>query len=156
MLLKNSFISAYGEGWALYAEQLEDELGGYSGLERAGYLQSYLFRAARLVIDTGIHHYRWSREKAADYMVETVGFARPRSLREVERYCTMIGQACSYKMGHTAWVKARQRAQAALGDGFTLPWFHAILAEGVMPLSMLDKRVDERIAERLAGSSRGK
>ncbi len=151
MLLRNSFISAYGEGWALYAEQLADELGGYTGLERAGYLQSYLFRAARLVIDTGLHHYRWSREKAADYMVETVGFARPRSLREVERYCTMIGQACSYKMGHTAWVKARQRAQSALGDGFTLPWFHAILAEGVMPLSMLDKRVDERIAERLKG-----
>ncbi|WP_324698953.1 DUF885 domain-containing protein [Novosphingobium aerophilum] len=148
MLLRNSFISAYGEGWALYAEQLADELGGYSGLERAGYLQSYLFRAARLVIDTGLHHYKWSREKAADYMVETVGFARPRSLREVERYCTMIGQACSYKMGHTAWVKARQRAQAALGDKFTLPWFHAVLAEGVMPLSMLDKRVDERIAER--------
>ncbi|TCM37152.1 DUF885 family protein [Novosphingobium sp. ST904] len=147
MLLRNSFISAYGEGWALYAEQLADELGGYSGLERAGYLQSYLFRAARLVIDTGLHHYKWSREKAADYMVETVGFARPRSLREVERYCTMIGQACSYKMGHTAWVKARQRAQAALGDKFTLPWFHAVLAEGVMPLSMLDKRVDERIAE---------
>ncbi|QDK33141.1 DUF885 domain-containing protein [Sphingomonas sp. IC081] len=149
MMLKNSFISAYGEGWALYAEQLADELGAYSGLERAGYLQSYLFRAARLVIDTGIHHYKWSREKATDYMVETVGFARPRSQREVERYCTMIGQACSYKMGHTAWMRARARSQKALGDKFTLPWFHAILAEGVMPLSMLDKRVDERIAERL-------
>lgn len=149
MMLKNNFISAYGEGWALYAEQLADELGGYSGLERAGYLQSYLFRAARLVIDTGIHHYKWSREKATDYMVETVGFARPRSLREVERYCTQIGQACSYKMGHTAWARARLRAEKALGDKFTLPWFHAILSEGVMPLSMLDRRIDERIAERL-------
>ena len=86
---------------------MADELGGYNGIERAGYLQSFLFRAARLVIDTGLHHYKWSREQATDYMVRTVGFARPRSQREVERYCTMMGQACSYKMGHTAWVRAR-------------------------------------------------
>ena len=95
MLLRNNFISSYGEGWALYAEQLADELGAYTGLERAGYLQSFLFRAARLVVDTGLHHKRWTREKATDYMVATTGFARARSQREVERYCTLIGQACS-------------------------------------------------------------
>ncbi len=149
MLLRNTFISSYGEGWALYAEQLADELGAYSGLERAGYLQSFLFRAARLVVDTGIHHYKWTREKATDYMVATTGFARPRSQREVERYCTQIGQACSYKIGHTAWVAQRKKAQAALGDKFTLPWFHEVLKDGVMPLSMLEARVNERIRERL-------
>ncbi|OYW16513.1 MAG: Tat pathway signal protein [Novosphingobium sp. 12-64-8] len=149
MYLKDYFISSYGEGWALYAEQLADELGAFTAIERAGYLQSFLFRAARLVIDTGLHHYKWSREKATDYMVQTVGFARPRSQREVERYCTLIGQACSYKMGHTAWVAARTKAQAALGDKFTLPWFHDILKEGAMPLFMLEKRIDERVKERL-------
>lgn len=150
MLLRNNFISAYGEGWALYAEQVADELGAYSGIERAGFLQSFLFRAARLVIDTGLHHKRWSREQATDYMVATTGFARPRCQREVERYCTQIGQACSYKIGHTSWVAQRRKAEAALGSKFSLHWFHEVLKDGVMPLSMLEARVDERIAERLA------
>lgn len=150
MLLRNNFISAYGEGWALYAEQVADELGAYSGIERAGFLQSFLFRAARLVIDTGLHHKRWSREQATDYMVATTGFARPRCQREVERYCTQIGQACSYKIGHTSWVAQRRKAEAALGGKFSLHWFHEVLKDGVMPLSMLEARVDERIAERLA------
>ncbi len=150
MIIRNNFISAYGEGWALYAEQLADELGGFSGLERAGYLQSFLFRAARLVIDTGLHHKRWTREAATDYMVATTGFARTRSQREVERYCISIGQACSYKIGHTAWVRQREKAQAALGPRFDLKWFHEVLKDGVMPLSMLNKRVDARIRERLA------
>ncbi|MFM5955132.1 MAG: DUF885 domain-containing protein [Novosphingobium sp.] len=150
MLLRNMFLSAYGEGWALYAEQLADELGAYKGIESAGYLQSFLFRASRLVIDTGLHHKRWTREMATDYMVSVTGFARPRSQREVERYCTQIGQACSYKIGHMAWVRQREKAQMALGDKFSLPWFHEILKEGVMPLSMLEARVDERVRERLA------
>ena len=77
LLLRNAFLSAYGEGWALYAEQLADEMGGNVGLERAGFMQSFLFRAARLVVDTGIHHYKWSREQATDYMVATTGYARP-------------------------------------------------------------------------------
>jgi uncharacterized protein (DUF885 family) len=149
MLLRNNFISAYGEGWALYAEQLADELGAYDGLERAGYLQSFLFRASRLVIDTGLHAKKWTREQATDYMVRTTGFAQPRSQREVERYCTQIGQACSYKIGHTAWVKNREKAQAALGPRFDLKWFHDVLKDGVMPLSLLEKRIDQRIAERL-------
>ncbi len=147
--LRNVFISAYGEGWALYSEQLADELGAYSGIESAGYLQSFLFRAARLVVDTGLHHKRWSREKAADYLVATTGFARGRGLREVERYCTSGGQACSYKIGHNKWLELRARAQTALGDKFTLPWFHDVLREGIMPLSLLEQRVNERIAARL-------
>ena len=146
--LQNWFISSYGEGWALYAEQLADELGGNKGLERAGFLQSLLFRAARLVVDTGIHHYKWSREKATDYMVATTGFARPRCQREVERYCTLIGQACSYKIGHSAWIAAREKAKAELGTKFNLPWFHEVLKEGVMPIAMLQARIDERVRER--------
>ena len=149
MLLRNSFYSAYGEGWALYAEQLADELGAYQGIERAGYLQSFLFRASRLVIDTGLHHKRWTREQATDYMVATTGFARPRCQREVERYCTQIGQACSYKIGHTAWVRNRRKAQSVLGDKFDLQWFHGVLKDGAMPLSMLETRIAERVAERL-------
>ncbi|MET1754946.1 DUF885 family protein [Novosphingobium sp. RD2P27] len=149
LFLRTLFISAYGEGWALYAEQLADELGGYSGLEKAGYLQSFLFRAARLVVDTGIHSQRWSREQATQYLVETVGFSPARSQREVERYCTQPGQACSYKIGHNKWTELRQRAQARLGEKFSLAWFHDVLKEGLMPLEMLERRVDERIAQRL-------
>jgi len=150
-LRKLGGFSAYSEGWALYSEQLAAELGSYQGIEQAGYLQSFLFRAARLVIDTGIHSKRWSREKATDYMVETTGFARPRCLREVERYCTQMGQACSYKIGHIAWTRAREASQKALGGKFDLKAFHEILKEGAMPLTILEKR----IAERTAAAQRG-
>ncbi len=144
VLRKISFFGAYLEGWALYAEQLADELGGYAGpIEQAGYLQSFLFRAARLVVDTGIHTKRWSRDRATDYMVETVGFARPRSQREVERYCTQPGQACSYKIGHASWLKARQDAQRIAGDRFDLKRFHDVLENGAVPLVMLERLVAE-------------
>jgi uncharacterized protein (DUF885 family) len=145
-LRKLGFFSAYSEGWALYAEQLADELGVYANdpLGRVGYLQSFLFRAARLVVDTGLHTKRWSREKATDYMVQITGFARPRSQREIERYCTQIGQACSYKVGHTAWTRARAEAQKALGAKFDLKQFHEILRDGAMPLTLLEKRIRER------------
>lgn len=145
-LRKIGGFSAYSEGWALYSEQLADELGGYSGIEKAGYLQSFLFRAARLVIDTGIHSKRWSREQATDYMVATTGFARPRSQREVERYCTQMGQACSYKVGHIAWARARAEAEQKLGPKFDLKHFHEVLREGAMPLSILERRIRERTA----------
>jgi uncharacterized protein (DUF885 family) len=153
-LRKLGFFSAYSEGWALYAEQLADELGAYASdpLGRSGFLQSFLFRAARLVVDTGIHAKRWSREQATDYMVQTTGYARPRSQREVERYCTMIGQACSYKVGHTAWTRARAEAQRTLGDRFDLKRFHDVLLEGAMPLSILERRIRERTAA-IAGAS---
>jgi uncharacterized protein (DUF885 family) len=144
-LRKLGFFSAYSEGWALYAEQLADELGAYkTPLERAGYLQSFLFRAARLVVDTGIHTRRWTREQATDYLVRTTGFARPRSQREVERYCTQAGQACSYKVGHMAWTRARAKAQAILGPKFDVKRFHEVLKDGAMPLTILERRVEER------------
>ena len=150
-LRKIGGFSAYSEGWALYSEQLADELGSYEGIERAGYLQSFLFRAARLVIDTGIHTKRWSREKATDYMVATTGFARPRCQREVERYCTQMGQACSYKIGHIAWMRARDGAKAALGDKFDVKQFHEVLKEGSMPLTILEKRIAERTKAAMRG-----
>ena len=153
MLRRVAFYSAYGEGWALYAESVADELGAYKGIERAGYLQSYLFRAERLVVDTGLHHKRWSREQAIDHMVAATGFERPRVQREIERYIASPGQATSYKIGHIAWVRARQRAQAALGSRFDIRDFHDILKEGAMPLSILDRRIDERVQAKLAGTA---
>ena len=150
MLRRTAFYSAYGEGWALYSEQLADELGGYKGVERAGYLQSFLFRAERLVVDTGLNHKRWTREQAIDHMVAATGFARGRVQREIERYCASPGQACSYKIGHIAWLRARQKAQKALGAKFDLREFHDILREGAMPLTILERRIDERIKARLA------
>ncbi|HEU4967551.1 DUF885 domain-containing protein [Sphingomonas sp.] len=147
-LRKVGGFSPYSEGWALYAESLADEVGVYRGpIERAGFLQSYLFRATRLVVDTGLHAKRWSREKATDYMVATTGFAQPRTQREVERYCTQIGQACSYKVGHGVWAKLRKEAEAKLGDRFDIKRFHEVLLEGAMPLTILEQRVRERMNE---------
>jgi uncharacterized protein (DUF885 family) len=144
-LRKTGFFSAYSEGWALYAEQLADELGVYEDdpLGRAGFLQSFLFRAARLVVDTGLHTQKWSREQATDYLVETTGFARPRSQREVERYCTQVGQACSYKVGHMAWTRARRRPGGAR-PALRHQAFHEILKDGAMPLTILERRIEER------------
>jgi uncharacterized protein (DUF885 family) len=149
MLRRIAFYSAYGEGWALYAEQLADELGAYKSIERAGYLQSFLFRAERLVVDTGLHHKRWTREQAIDHMVAATGFAQPRVKREIELYCASPGQACSYKIGHIAWTRTRAKAQKMLGDRFDLRDFHEILVEGAMPLTIFERRVDERIAAKL-------
>lgn len=146
MLRKIGFFGAYSEGWALYAEEVAEELGAYkTPLERAGYLQSFLFRAARLVVDTGIHTRRWDRERATRYMVETTGLAQPRSQREVERYCTQPGQACSYKVGHMAWTRARADAEKRLGSRFDLKRFHAVLKDGAMPLSIMERLVKERV-----------
>ena len=147
LLLRNSGNAAYTEGWALYAEELASDLGAFSGVEQAGYLQSLLFRAARLVVDTGIHTKRWSREQATAYMMEATGFPRDRCQSEVERYICMIGQACSYKIGHNVWIRLRDKARAELGAKFSLGWFHDVLKEGVLPLAMLERRMDERIAQ---------
>ena len=128
-------------------------MGAYANdpIGRAGMLQSYLFRATRLVVDTGLHSKGWSREKATDYMVATTGFARPRTLREVERYCTQIGQACSYKVGHMAWIRARAEAQKALGAKFDIKQFHEVLRDGAMPLAILEQRIKSRTAAILRG-----
>lgn len=151
MLLKNYWLSAYGEGWGLYAEMVAEELGGYRGIEKAGALQSWLFRAARLVVDTGLHAKRWSRERATQYLVDNVAFTPARSQREIERYCVIPGQACSYKVGQNVWRAQRDKAEAQLGERFDLRQFHEILKEGVMPLALLEQRVDAWIARVKAG-----
>jgi uncharacterized protein (DUF885 family) len=142
-------LSAYTEGWALYAEQLSDEMGVYRDdpLGQVGYLQSLLFRAARLVTDTGIHAKRWTRAQATNYMVETFGNTPARAQREVERYFAGPGQANSYKVGHTVFVKVREAAKARLGARFDLKAYHdAVLLSGAMPLTVLQRHVDEWVA----------
>lgn len=150
MLRRAGFgFSAFSEGWALYAEQLADEMGAYDGdpLGQAGYLQSLLFRAARLVTDTGIHYKRWGRAKATQYMVDTIGNTPSRAQREVERYFASPGQANSYKVGHTVWAKVREDAKAKLGPRFDLKAYHdAVLLSGSMPLTVLQNHVAEWVA----------
>jgi uncharacterized protein (DUF885 family) len=139
-------FSANTEGWALYAEQLCDEMGLYADdpLGRLGMLQSALFRAGRCVVDTGIHTKGWSRERAIDYMVETTGENRSRMTTEVERYCTWPGQATSYKVGQTRWLKLRADARRRLGPKFDIRDFHDVgLTAAPMPLAVLGRVVDE-------------
>ncbi len=119
-------------------------------LARAGMLQSFLFRATRLVVDSGIHAKRWSREQATDYFIRTTGIARGRSQSEIDRYTVWPGQATSYKIGHTTWVRLREEAKNRLGERFDLRDFHQVLLQGAMPLTILERVVRERIAARLA------
>jgi uncharacterized protein (DUF885 family) len=151
LLRKTISFPAYAEGWALYAEQLSDEIGAYDDdpLGRIGFLKAQLFRANRCVIDTGIHHLRWSREQAIAYFVEQEGEAPGYAAREIERYCTSPGQACSYKLGHTVIVGIRAKAKTALGDRFEIKDFHdLVLANGRVPLEVLQRLGDDWIARR--------
>ena len=137
-------FSAYGEGWGLYSERLADELGVYDGdrFGRIGYLESFLFRACRLVVDTGLHAQDWSRERAIQYFTENVGDPNE---AEVERYCVAPGQACSYKIGETFITALR----ASLKDrpGFDLKRFHAAVIDGGnIPLTILERRVRAAMA----------
>jgi uncharacterized protein (DUF885 family) len=142
-------FNAFSEGWALYAEQLADELGVYDGFEvgRLGYLQSLAFRAIRLVVDTGLHHKRWTREQGVRFFVEKNGSKQEEVASEVDRYCSWVGQACGYKIGHTEIVRQRARAQAALGARYDLRDFDdAVVKGGNVPMDVLAKNVDEYIA----------
>jgi uncharacterized protein (DUF885 family) len=133
-------FTAYLEGWALYAEQLADELGAYDDypLGRIGYLQAMQFRSARLVVDTGLHAKRWSREQATDYLIRVTGEARGRAQREIDRYCVWPGQACGYKIGYSEWQRMRDQARARAGARFDLAAFHEVLRRGPMPLLILE------------------
>ena len=140
-------FSAYGEGWALYAERVADELGVYEGdpFGKIGFLQSYLFRAVRLVVDTGLHHKRWSREQAIRYMIETAGEPEGAATREIERYSVWPGQACAYKMGETVISRLRAEAESRQ-SGFDIKAFHdRVLLSGAMPLSVLERHVRDGI-----------
>ncbi|MDQ2861242.1 MAG: DUF885 family protein [Pseudomonadota bacterium] len=148
LIRKATFLSAYGEGWALYAEQLADEMGVYANnpLGQVGYLQSALFRACRLVVDTGLHAKRWPRERAIQWMADNDGDQVSAVTTEVERYCVWPGQACSYKIGVNTWNRLRDKARAALGARFDIRRFHdAGLLAGAMPLTVLEGVIDNWI-----------
>jgi uncharacterized protein (DUF885 family) len=137
-------FNAYSEGWALYAEQLADELGAYDNdpVGRLGYLQSIAFRACRLVVDTGIHAKRWTREQGVRVFVDVNGSNPVEVASEVDRYCAWPGQACGYKVGHSEIVRQRQRAMAALGPRFDLKAFDdAVVLGGNVPLDVLADNV---------------
>jgi uncharacterized protein (DUF885 family) len=153
LIRKVSFFSAYIEGWALYAEQMADEMGMYETdpWGKIGYLHDAMFRAVRLVVDTGLHSMRWERERAIKYFVDTLGDTDDSATREVERYCVWPGQACTYMLGKLDWLKNREKAKAALGDRFTLGEFHDTgLLSGAMPLAVLDEVMDAWIASKKA------
>ncbi|HET6970133.1 MAG TPA: DUF885 domain-containing protein, partial [Phenylobacterium sp.] len=142
-------FNAFVEGWALYAEQLADEVGMYKDdpLGRLGYFQAQRFRAARLVVDTGLHDQKWTREHAIEWMVGATGRSTPAITSEVDRYCASPGQACGYKVGHTEIVRLREKARKALGPKFDLrDYDDAVVTTGGTPLSVLESVIDRYIA----------
>jgi uncharacterized protein (DUF885 family) len=138
-------FTAHLEGWALYTEKLARELGFYKdAYTKLGNLWSELFRASRLVLDTGIHYKRWTRDQAQSYANDNVG---TRLVGEIDRYIAWPGQAASYKIGELKILELREKMKKALGDKFTLKAFHnLILLNGSMPLAVLEKIVEQHIA----------
>jgi uncharacterized protein (DUF885 family) len=147
--------TVFVEGWALYTERLADEMGLYSGdLDRLGMLSFDSWRAARLVVDTGIHAMGWSREQAETFVLEQTPLAPNNVVNEVDRYITTPGQALAYKTGQLEIRRLRARAEQELGDRFSLPEFHAVvLGGGAVTMDVLDERVARWIdRERTAGA----
>jgi uncharacterized protein (DUF885 family) len=143
-----SGFNAYVEGYALYSEQLGDEIGMYDAdwAGRLGYLQAQKFRAVRLVVDTGLHAKRWTREQAIQWAMDNSGRTRESMTSEIDRYCGTPGQACGYKVGHTEINRLRDRAKAALGASYDLRTFNDLLVEtGAVPLTVLGAEVDRYI-----------
>ena len=141
--------SAFTEGWALYSEQLAVEVGMTKNLyDELGVLQSEMFRANRLVVDTGLHYKKWSREKAMDYMKKTTGMSDTEVRVEIERYIVWPGQATSYKMGMLKILELRQKAKDVLGESFDIKKFHTVvLDQGIVPLFILEDIIDEWLAK---------
>jgi uncharacterized protein (DUF885 family) len=145
-----SLFTAFTEGWALYAERLAWELGFYENdpFGNLGRLQAEMFRAVRLVVDTGIHFKKWTREEAIDYMVANTGMTPSSVTTEIERYIVMPGQACAYKIGMMKILELREKARSELGEKFDLKKFHnVVLKNGAVPLEILEDLIDGYIAE---------
>ncbi len=140
---------AYGEGWALYAEKLGFDIGLFTDpCQKYGHLQAELLRAARLVADTGIHYYGWTREQAIDYMAGQGGVAQDYAVSEVDRYFSNPSQALGYMLGQLKFLELRRRAERALGAKFDARDFHAVAIDhGSMPLAVLERRVDQWLCE---------
>lgn len=139
-------FNAFIEGWALYAEQSIDELGIYANdpFAQIGYLQAQQFRACRMVVDTGLHALKWTREQAIQFLVAETGKGRDAATSEIDRYCAAPGQACGYKAGHNEILRQRERAKAALGARFDVASFNdALVMSGGVPLSVLGTAVDQ-------------
>ena len=140
------FFNAYIEGWALYAERLGWEMGLEDPASNLGRLQALLWRAARLVVDTGIHAKRWSRQEAIDYMVAVTGLPERDVISEVERYVVMPGQACAYYIGYLKLLALRQKVESTLGEAFSLQDFHdVIIKNGGLPLTLLETVVNDYV-----------
>ncbi|QYX66922.1 DUF885 domain-containing protein [Shewanella putrefaciens] len=150
LIRKMAPFTAYIEGWALYSERLAWELGFQKDpFDNIGRLQAELFRAVRLVVDTGIHHSRWTREQAIDYMKKNTGMSDRDVTAEIERYIVMPGQATAYKVGMMKILELREKAKLALGDKFDLRDFHdVVLKNGAVPLDILETLVDRYIADK--------
>jgi uncharacterized protein (DUF885 family) len=148
-------FTAYDEGWGLYAERLALEHGfHHTPFDSLGAFSAELLRAARLVVDTGIHHSRWTREQAIDWMRKNTGMGESGVIREVERYIVSPGQACAYKVGQLKILELRERARTALGPRFDIREFHnVVLTGGALPLSLLERRVDDWVKEKRGTAS---
>ncbi|AGG87219.1 hypothetical protein R2APBS1_0031 [Rhodanobacter denitrificans] len=146
---RNSYISAYGEGWGLYSEYLGNEMGIYhTPYERFGYLTYQMWRACRLVVDTGIHHLGWTRQQAIDYLTGNTALSAREIANEVDRYISWPGQALSYELGYLKIRELCAKAEQALGGKFDIRHFHdTVLALGSVPLPVLEQRIDRFIAE---------
>lgn len=158
LIRKMAPFTAYIEGWALYSERLAWELGFQKDpFDNIGRLQAELFRAVRLVVDTGIHHSRWTREQAIDYMKKNTGMSDRDVTAEIERYIVMPGQATAYKVGMMKILELREKAKSALGDKFDLRDFHdVVLKNGAVPLDILETLVDRYIADTKSTEAKAK
>ncbi|HET8899079.1 MAG TPA: DUF885 family protein [Rhodanobacteraceae bacterium] len=146
---RESYISAYGEGWGLYSEYLGNEMGIYdTPYTKFGYLSYQMWRACRLVVDTGIHHLGWSRQQAIDYMLKNTALSQREIDNEVDRYISWPGQALSYELGYLKIRELRGKAEQALGAKFDLRHFHdTVLSTGSVPLPILEQRIDRFIKD---------
>jgi uncharacterized protein (DUF885 family) len=146
---REGYISAFGEGWGLYSEYLGNEMGIYkTPYDRFGYLTYQMWRACRLVVDTGIHHLGWTRQQAIDFMTQNTALSDREIANEVDRYISWPGQALSYELGYLKMLELRQKAEQALGTRFDVRHFHdTILQLGSVPLPVLEKRIDRFIAD---------
>jgi uncharacterized protein (DUF885 family) len=145
---QHGWFTAYGEGWALYAETLGHEMGFYTDPQAyLGHLNDELLRAVRLVTDTGLHTKGWTREQTIQYMMDTQGYSETESRRATERYMAWPGQALAYKIGSLKIQELRARAKEKLGEKFSLKAYHdLVLSDGALPLTLLEKKVDAWIA----------